>query len=101
MIDMEIFSCITDAVHLQVIHDSRDFFMQQDLSLPLGLSTQKSIIENISTFITEAILVYPYATWRACSAAHLILLVPRFSVETGSVKLSLAITFTRAAFLQV
>ncbi|KAL4195700.1 hypothetical protein AMTRI_Chr04g179580 [Amborella trichopoda] len=38
------------------------------------------------------------ATWRACSCAHVLLDLPRFSFETERIKLALAIAFKKPHF---
>ncbi|KAL4191790.1 hypothetical protein AMTRI_Chr06g190790 [Amborella trichopoda] len=38
------------------------------------------------------------ATWRACSCAHVLLDLPRFSFEAERIKKALAIAFYKATF---
>lgn len=59
---------------------------------------QRSIIEGIGAFLSEAILQYPSATWRACSCVHTLLQVPNYTFEMEGVKQSLTAAFSCAAF---
>ncbi|XWS53459.1 hypothetical protein CRYUN_Cryun10bG0003300 [Craigia yunnanensis] len=95
--DMSVFDCIKEVVSLHGKYGLENFIIRQIPSAPAPPVPQRSMIEAISAFISEAILQYPSATWRACSCVHMLLHVPNFSCETG-VKLSLAVVFSQAAF---
>ncbi|KAJ0034879.1 hypothetical protein Pint_24242 [Pistacia integerrima] len=96
--DLSIFDCIKEVVSLHSTYGLKNFVVRQMPSPPAPPVPQRSIIEGISAFLSEAILQYPSATWRACSCVHTLLLVPNYSSETEGVKQSLAVVFTRAAF---
>lgn len=95
--DMSVFDCIQEVVDLQNKYGLRGF-----ITKPVPSSTsavpKRSIFEGIGAFVSEAILQYPSATWRACSCVHMFLHVPSYTIETEDVKQSLALSFTRAAF---
>lgn len=96
--DLSIFDCIKEVVSLHSKYGLKNFVVRQMPSPPAPPVPQRSIIEGISAFLSEAILQYPSATWRACSCVHTLLLIPKYSSETEGVKQSLAVVFTRAAF---
>ncbi|XVE82344.1 hypothetical protein DITRI_Ditri15bG0140800 [Diplodiscus trichospermus] len=96
--DMSVFDCIKEVVSLHSKYGLENFIVRQIPHAPAPPVPQRSIIEAISAFVSEAILQYPSATWRACSCVHLLLHVPTYSYETEGVKQSLAVVFSRAAF---
>ncbi|XVF28138.1 hypothetical protein REPUB_Repub15cG0003400 [Reevesia pubescens] len=96
--DMSVFDCIKEVVSLHNKYGLENFIIRQIPPTPAPPVPQRSIIEAISAFVSEAILQYPSATWRACSCVHILLHVPNYSYETEGVKLSLAVVFSQAAF---
>ncbi|KAJ7955304.1 Importin beta-like SAD2-like protein [Quillaja saponaria] len=96
--DISIFDCIKEVVSLNPKYGLNNFLAKQMPLPPAPPVPQRSILEGIGTFISEAILQYPSATRRACSCVHIILHVPTYSFETVGVKQSLAIVFCQAAF---
>lgn len=98
MEDLAVFDSIQDVVNLQRKRELKDFFVRRMPSPPAPPVPERSIIEGIGAFVSEAIAAYPSATWRACTCAHLLLNVPRFSFETENIKQFLVMAFTRAAF---
>ncbi|XP_044500110.1 importin beta-like SAD2 homolog isoform X2 [Mangifera indica] len=95
--DLSIFDCIKEVVSLHSKYGLKNFVVRQMPSPPAPPVPRRSIIEGISAFLSEAILQYPSATWRACSCVHTLLLVLNYSSETEGVKQSLAVVFSRAA----
>ncbi|KAL4197937.1 hypothetical protein AMTRI_Chr04g253640 [Amborella trichopoda] len=50
-------------------------------------------------YIYQRVMEGPFAaTWSACSCAHVLLDLPRFSFETERIKQALAIAFYKATF---
>ncbi|XP_054821920.1 importin beta-like SAD2 homolog isoform X2 [Prosopis cineraria] len=96
--DLSIFYCIKEAVNLDQKYGLKKFLVKQMPSPPAPPVPERSVIESISAFISEAILQYPSAAWRACSCVHLILHCPTYSLETEGIKQSLAVAFSQAAF---
>nr|XP_023883800.1 uncharacterized protein LOC111996099 isoform X2 [Quercus suber] len=96
--DLSVFDCIKEVVNLHSKYGLKNFLVRQMPSPPAPPVPQRSIIEGIGVFVSEAILQYPSATWRACSCVHVLLHVPSYSFETDGVKQSLVISFSRAAF---
>ncbi|PPD97876.1 hypothetical protein GOBAR_DD05130 [Gossypium barbadense] len=96
--DMAVFDCIKEVVSLHSKYGLESFIVRQIPPAPAPPVPQRSIIEAISVFVSEAILQYPSATWRAFSCVHILLHVPKYSSETEGVRLSLAAVFCRAAF---
>ncbi|KAL4273520.1 hypothetical protein GQ457_13G023310 [Hibiscus cannabinus] len=96
--DMSVFDCIKEVVSLYSKYGLENFIVRQSPAAPAPPVPQRSIIEAISAFVSEAILQYPSATWRACSCVHILLHVPTYSGETEGVRLSLAVVFCQAAF---
>ncbi|XP_050239646.1 importin beta-like SAD2 homolog [Quercus robur] len=96
--DLSVFDCIKEVVNLHSKYGLKNFLVRQMPSPPAPPVPQRSIIEGIGVFVSEAILQYPSATWRACSCVHVLLHVPSYSFETDGVKQSLAIAFSQAAF---
>lgn len=95
--DMSVFDCIQEVVDLQNRYGLREFIAKPMLS-PTSAVPKHSIFEGIGAFVSEAILQYPSATWRACSCVHMLLHVPSYAIETEDVKQSMALSFSRAAF---
>ncbi|KAF8401236.1 hypothetical protein HHK36_012168 [Tetracentron sinense] len=98
MEDLSIFDSIREVVNLHTKFELKHFIVREMPSPPAPPVPQRSVIEGIGAFVSEAILQYPSATWRACSCVHLLLHVPNFSFETEGVKQSLVFTFTKEAF---
>ncbi|GMY28006.1 importin beta-like SAD2 homolog isoform X1 [Fagus crenata] len=96
--DLSVFDCIKEVVNLHCKYGLKNFLVRRMPSPPAPPVPQRSIIEGISVFVSEAILQYPSATWRACSCVHVLLHVPSYSFETDGVKQSLVIAFSQAAF---
>ncbi|XP_015944961.1 importin beta-like SAD2 homolog [Arachis duranensis] len=96
--DLSIFDVIKEAVYLARKYRLKNFIVKDMPSPPAPPVPERSIIEGIGTFISEAIKQYPSATLRACSCVHILLHCPTYSLETEGVKQSLAISFSRAAF---
>ncbi|XP_073009559.1 uncharacterized protein [Typha latifolia] len=94
MEDQAIFNSIQEVINFHRRFDFNGFFLRRKNTC---ISTG-SIIENISSFITEAIAAYPSATWRACLCVHALLHIPRFSNETKDVKQMIALRFAHTAF---
>lgn len=95
--DMSVFDCIQEVVDLQNKYGLREF-IAKPMPSPTSAVPKRSIFEGIGAFVSEAILQYPSATWRACSCVHMLLHVPSYTSETEDVKQSLALSFSRAAF---
>ncbi|KAI9195873.1 hypothetical protein LWI28_018945 [Acer negundo] len=95
--DLSIFDCIEEVVSLHSKYGLKNFIVRQMPSPPAPPVPPQSIIEGISAFLSEAIVQYPSATWRACACVHTLLHVPNYS-ETEGVKQTLTIAFSRAAF---
>ncbi|KAH9766423.1 Importin N-terminal domain-containing protein [Citrus sinensis] len=96
--DLSVFDCIKEIVNLHSKYELKNFIVRQMPPPPAPPVPPQSIIEGIGAFLSEAILQYPSATWRACSCVHTLLHVPKYSFETEGVKQSLTISFSRAAF---
>jgi hypothetical protein len=96
--DLSVFDCIKEVVNLHGKYGLKNFLVRRMPSPPAPPVPERSTIEGIGVFVSEAILQYPSATWRACSMVHLLLHVPSYSSETDGVKQSLAIAFSRGAF---
>uniref|UniRef100_A0A7N0UW31 Uncharacterized protein n=1 Tax=Kalanchoe fedtschenkoi TaxID=63787 RepID=A0A7N0UW31_KALFE len=94
--DLSTFDCIKQVASLQE-EMGFNYFLEERMSLPPPVP-QRSIIEGISTFLSETILKFPAATWKACSCVHSLLNAPIYSPETKGVKKSLAISLCKAAF---
>ncbi|KAG9459904.1 hypothetical protein H6P81_004412 [Aristolochia fimbriata] len=98
MEDLSIFDSILDVVNLQRKYELKSFFVRQVPPPPAPPVALRSIIEGMGAFVVGGLSTYQSATWRACSSAHMLLNVPRFSFETEGIKQSLAIAFSKAAF---
>ncbi|XP_021594154.1 importin beta-like SAD2 isoform X3 [Manihot esculenta] len=96
--DLSVFECIKEVINVHKKYGLENFIVGQMPSPPAPPVPQQSIIEGISAFVREAVMQYPSATRRACLCVHLLLHVPCYSTETKSVKQSLAIAFSQAAF---
>ncbi|XP_022844600.1 uncharacterized protein LOC111367768 isoform X2 [Olea europaea var. sylvestris] len=97
MEDLSIFKCIKEAVSLNNKFALKNFVVGQLPSPPAPPVPQRSIIEGIGLFVTEAFSQYPSAVWRASSCVHMLLHVTSYSLEQD-VKKSLAFSFSKAAF---
>lgn len=96
--DLSIFDVIKETVSLNSRYGLKNFLVKDMPPPPAPPVPERSIVEGIGTFVSEAIKQYPSATLRACSCVHLLLHCPTYSLETEGVKQSLAIAFTSAAF---
>lgn len=96
--DLSVFDCIKDVVNLYKKYGLRNF-MEGKMPAPPSPPVQKrSIIEGICSFVGEAILQYPSATWRACSCVHILLHLPSYTSDLEDLKKSLVSTFAHAAY---
>ncbi|XP_030507161.2 importin beta-like SAD2 homolog [Cannabis sativa] len=95
--DMSVFDCIQEVVSLQNRYKLKEFFVRP-IPSPNQHVPKRSIIEGIGAFVSEAISQYPSAMWRACSCVHMLLTLPRDSVEIEGVMQSLAVAFSGVAF---
>lgn len=93
--DLSIFNCIKKAVSLDRKFALKNFLVGK---LPLPPAPQKSILEGIGAFITEAFSQYPSAVWRAASCVHILLHNPSYLPEGDDFKQSLVISLCHAAF---
>ncbi|KAL9325705.1 hypothetical protein ACSQ67_006350 [Phaseolus vulgaris] len=80
------------------IFEAEQLYCKRYATPPAPPVPERSIVEGIGAFITEAIKQYPSATFRACSCVHILLHCPTYSPETEGVRQSLAIAFSQAAF---
>jgi len=96
--DLSIFDVIKEIVNLDGSCKLKNFLVKEIPPPPAPPVPERSIVEGIGTFVSEAIKQYPSATYRACSCVHALLHCPTYSIETEGVKQSLAIVFSRAAF---
>ncbi|KAK2358448.1 ARM repeat superfamily protein [Trifolium repens] len=96
--DLSIFDVIKEIVNLDRSFRLKNFLVKEVPPPPAPPVPERSIVEGIATFVSEAIKQYPSATYRACSCVHTLLHCPTYSIETEGVKQSLVIVFSRAAF---
>ncbi|XP_020226880.1 importin beta-like SAD2 [Cajanus cajan] len=96
--DLSIFGVIKETVNLDRKYRLKNFIVKETPPPPAPPVPERSIVEGIGAFISEAIKQYPSATLRACSCVHILLHCPTYSHDTEGVKQSLAIAFSRAAF---
>lgn len=96
--DLSIFEVIKEIVNLGRRYRLKNFFVKEMPPPPAPPVPERSIVEGIGAFISEALKQYPSATLRACSCVHILLHGPTYSPETEGVKQSLAIAFSQAAF---
>ena len=94
MEDLKIFNTIKESILLHRKYDNDNFFMRS------ASPYTSSIIESMGTFVTNSFSAHQYALKRACSCAHLLLHSTKFSHGSEAVKMSLCLSFTRAAFSQ-
>ncbi|XP_049408930.1 uncharacterized protein LOC125872255 [Solanum stenotomum] len=98
MEDLSAFNCIKKAVSLNKKFAVKNFLVGKLLLPPAPPVPQKSILEGIGAFITEAFSQYPSAVWRASSCVHILLHNPSYLPEGEGVKQSLVISLCQAAF---
>ncbi|XP_060197509.1 uncharacterized protein LOC132626607 isoform X2 [Lycium barbarum] len=98
MEDLSIFNCIKKAVSLDRKFAVKNFVVGKLPLPPAPPVPQKSILEGIGAFITEAFSQYPSAVWRASSCVHILLHNPSYLPEGEGVKQSLVISLCQAAF---
>ncbi|CAJ2650143.1 importin beta-like SAD2 homolog [Trifolium pratense] len=96
--DLSIFDVIKEIVNLDRSFRLKNFLVKEVPPPPAPPVPERSIVEGIATFVSEAINQYPSATYRACSCVHTLLHCPTYSIETEGVKQSLVVVFSRAAF---
>lgn len=96
--DLSFFECIKEVVHLHRKFGLKDFFVKGLPSPPAPPVPQRSIIEGIGQFVSAAIIEYSSATWKASSCVHVLLHVPSYPSEVESIKQSLVVAFSEAAF---
>ncbi|KAK7348003.1 hypothetical protein VNO80_22551 [Phaseolus coccineus] len=96
--DLSIFEVIKEIVNIDRRYRLNNFIVKDMPPPPAPPVPERSIVEGIGAFITEAIKQYPSATFRACSCVHILLHCPTYSPETEGVGQSLAIAFSQAAF---
>ncbi|KAM3338224.1 importin beta-like SAD2 [Capsicum galapagoense] len=96
--DLSIFNCIKKAVSLDRKFSLKNFLVGKMPLSPAPPVPQKSILEGIGAFITEAFSQYPSAVWRASSCVHILLHTPSYLPEGEGVKQSLVISLCQAAF---
>lgn len=98
MEDLSIFTCIKEVVNLNRKFALRNFIVGDIPSPPAPPVPRPSVIEGISSFISEAFSQYPSAICRASTCVHALLHVPTYSYESEGVKQSLVRNFSHAAF---
>lgn len=98
MEDLSTFNCIKKAVSLDKKFAVKNFLVGKLPLPPAPPVPQKSILEGIGAFITEAFSQYPSAVWRASSCVHILLHSPSYLPEGEGVKQSLVISLCQAAF---
>lgn len=96
--DLSVFDCIKEVVTLDSKYGLKNFIARQVPSPPAPPVPQQSVIEGMGAFLSEAILRYPSATWRACTCVHMLLHVPNYSAGIEAVKQSLTVAFCQAAY---
>ncbi|XAR56947.1 hypothetical protein NMG60_11024924 [Bertholletia excelsa] len=96
--DLSIFNCIKVVITLHQKFELQNFFLGKMPLPPAPPVQQRSIIEGMGAFLSEAFSQYPSATWRASSCVHVLLHVPHYMFEAESVRQSLVIAFSQAAF---
>lgn len=98
MEDLSIFTFIKEVVNLNRKFALKNFIVGDIPSPPAPPVPRSSVIEGISSFISEAFSQYPSAICRASTCVHALLHVPTYSYESEGVKQSLARNFSHAAF---
>jgi len=94
--DLSIFEVIKEIVNIDRRYRLNNFVVKDMPPPPAPPVPERSIIEGIGAFISEAIKQYPSATFRACSCVHILLHCPTYSPETEGVRQSLAVAFSQA-----
>ncbi|XP_047169798.1 importin beta-like SAD2 isoform X1 [Vigna umbellata] len=95
--DLSIFEVIKEIVNIDSRYRLNNFIVKDMPPAPAPPVPERSIVEGIGAFISEAIKQYPSATFRACSCVHILLHCPTYSPETECVRQSLAVAFSQAA----
>uniref|UniRef100_A0A803KU68 ARM repeat superfamily protein n=1 Tax=Chenopodium quinoa TaxID=63459 RepID=A0A803KU68_CHEQI len=95
--DLAVFDCIKEVVNLETNLGLPNLFIAKMPPPPAPPVPEKSLIENIATFVSEAISQYPSAASRACACVHTLLHLPCYSSDTEEVRRSLVIAFSQAA----
>ncbi|CAH9120422.1 unnamed protein product [Cuscuta epithymum] len=98
MEDLSIFDCINEAVNLTRKLAVKNFNVGEFPSRTVPHMPRRSIIEGIGVFVVEAFSQYTSAVWRASACVHMLLHGPDYSLEGESIKQSLAVSLTTAAF---
>ncbi|XP_057524952.1 importin beta-like SAD2 homolog isoform X3 [Amaranthus tricolor] len=94
--DLTIFDCIKEVVSLEKNLGLPKLFNKAMPSPPAPPVPEKSILDNIATFVCEAISQYPSAASRACACVHSLLHLPHYS-DKEEVRHSLIVAFSQAA----
>lgn len=98
MEDLSIFNCINKAVSLDKRFAVKNFLLGKLPLPPAPPVPQKSILEGIGAFISEAFSQYPSAVWRASSCVHILLHNHSYLPEGEVAKQSLVVSLCQAAF---
>ncbi|XP_071706756.1 importin beta SMX1 [Rutidosis leptorrhynchoides] len=88
--DLSIFNCIKEAAYLHKRVSLTNFI--------IGSTSQRSIIEGISGFVSNAFSQYPSAIYRASSSVHLLLHLSVYSPEEEHIMHAVTTAFSRSAF---
>ncbi|GKC88055.1 importin beta-like SAD2 protein, partial [Tanacetum coccineum] len=95
--DSSIFNCIKEAAYLHKRVSLMNFIAGPIPSPSFSSSTQRSIIEGICGFVSNAFLQYPSAIYRAASSAHILLHLSTHSPEEHTMH-AVAAALSRSAF---
>ncbi|KAL3505566.1 hypothetical protein ACH5RR_030948 [Cinchona calisaya] len=98
MEDLAIFKCIKEAVSLNNKVSMKNFILGEMPSPPAPPVHQRSVIEGIGSFVTEAFYQYSSAVWRASACVQMLLHIPCYTTEGEEVRRSLVSAFSQAAF---
>ncbi|CAN4112732.1 unnamed protein product [Withania somnifera] len=96
--DLSVFKCINKAISLDRKFSVKNFLVGKLPLPPAPPVPEKSILEGICAFITEAFSQYPSAVWRASYCVHILLHNPSYLPEGECVKQSLVVSLSQAAF---
>lgn len=96
--DSSIFNCIKEAAYLHKRVSLMNFIAGPIPSPHFPSLTQRSIIEGICGFVSNAFLQYPSAIYRAASSAHILLHLSTHSPEEEHTMHAVAAALSRSAF---